>query len=119
MIQLNWRLSILGMGHKGLAAICYLTPMSGFAQLPKINSWDTRAALARSSFSTQKKLTGATLRFANKVHLTERFNHGSNSRGSGSRLAKSRFEKLLHECIVASRVVNRSRRVLSTVANLI
>ena len=40
----------------------------------------------------------------------QRTNHGPNSRGSAhSQLAKSRFEKHFHACIVASHVVNRAR----------
>ena len=54
--------------------VCNCTPTSGFVQLLKIN----KSACAQQ-FQRTKKLTAATLRFANNVHLTKRFNHGPNS----------------------------------------
>ena len=54
MIQLNLKLSILGMDHKVLAATCYLTPMSGFVQLLKINNQNWHKMGHQSSACAQK-----------------------------------------------------------------
>ena len=64
-------------------------PMSGFVQLLKINSQNRHEMGHQSSacaqqFQRTKKLTADSLRFANNVHLRERFNHGPNSRGSAN-----------------------------------
>ena len=81
--------SSLGMGQEGLAARWSLqfTPMCGFVQLLKINSQNRHEMGHQSSacaqqFQRTRKLTADSLPFANNVHLTERFNHGPNSRGS-------------------------------------
>ena len=99
-------------------------PCLGLSSYSKINSQNRHEMGHQSSgcaqkFQRTKKLTTDSLRFANNVHLTQRFNHGLNSRGSPSRLAKSRFEKNLHACIVASHVVCRARDACCPVANLI
>ena len=76
-----------------------------------------QSSACAQQFQRTKKLTADSLRFANNVHLTGRFNHGSNS---SSRLAKSRFGKARPRtyCCQPCRQ-SRSRHVLFTVANLI
>ena len=64
-----------------------LHPWSGFVQLVTINNKKKHEKGHQNSFCAQQfqrtnKFRTATLRFANNVHLTERFNHGLNSRGS-------------------------------------
>ena len=66
---------------------CNFTPMSGFVQLLNINSQNRHEVGHQSSacaqqFQRTKKLTADSLRFANNVHLTERFNRGPISRRS-------------------------------------
>ena len=89
--------------------------MSGFVQLHKINNQNRHemghqnGACAQQFQRTKKKThsSDAAIRkqhaFDREVQLWAKFMR------VGSRLAKSRFEKHLHACTVASHVVNRAR----------
>ena len=103
----------LGMGQKGLAAwwcVQLLHPCLGLCSYSRSTirigaRWGHQNSACAQQFQRTKKLTAATVRFANNVH----FQPWAKFMRVGSRLAKSRFEKLLHACIVASHVVNRAR----------
>ena len=119
-----------GMGQKGLAArwclqiytrvwVCAIC-----VQSLKINGQnrrgDDQSSACAQQFKRGKKLTAAALRFKKIVHLTERFNHGPNySRASvrGWRKVASKAPPRMH-CRQPCRQ-SRSRRVLSTVNDLI
>ena len=95
--------------------VCNFTPTSGFVQLLKINCQNRhgmghQTSACAQQFQRTNKLTADSLRFANNVHLTERFNHGSKK---SIRKARPRIY-----CCQQCRQ-SRSRRVLFTVANLI
>ena len=66
--------------------VCNFSPTSGFVQLLKINTQNRHEMGHQSSacaqqFQRTKKLTAATLRFANNVHLTERYIMGQTQEG--------------------------------------
>ena len=100
-----------GIGCEVVFAI--LHPMSGFVQLLKVNIQNRHemehqnSACAQQFQRTKKLSSDAAIRkqraFDRKVQPWAKFMR------VGSGPAKSRFEKHLHACIVASHVVNRAR----------
>ena len=73
------------MGQKGLAArwvLQFCTHVWVCAVIQNRHEIGHQSSACAEQFQRAKKLTAHSLRFANNVRLTERFNHGPNSRGS-------------------------------------